>query len=155
MSGDNFYLTPEGAEKIRQELEDLRGPQREELARRLRHAVQQGDLSENADYIMAKEDQAFLEGRIMELEILLRDAVVVEKDAQSDVVEIGTLVTVIEDGYPPETFHLVGKKEVNPGEGKISYESPIGKALIGKRIGESTTADTPGGPITYTILGID
>jgi transcription elongation factor GreA len=155
MSDNDFYLTPEGAKKIRQELEELKGPQREELAKRLRHAVQQGDLSENADYIMAKEDQAFLEGRIMELEILLRDAVVVEKNAQSEVVEIGSLVTVVENGYQPETFHLVGKKEINPSEGKISYESPIGKALIGKRIGETATAETPGGQISYRVLGID
>lgn len=154
MSENDYYLTPEGAEKIRTELLELTGPRREEMAKRLRHAVQQGDLSENADYIMAKEDQAFLEGRIMELEALLREGIVVEKSDQTEVVEIGSKVTVQENGFEPETFHLVGVKEIDPGNKKISYESPIGKALIGKRIGDTTIAQTPAGQISYKILGI-
>src|SRR5215217_9127136 len=105
-----IYLTPEGAEKLRTELKELTGPRREELSRRLRSAIQMGDLSENADYHKAKEDQAFLEGRIQEIEAVLRTAVVVEK-SRSDVVSVGCTVTVQEDNFDPETYYLVGAKE--------------------------------------------
>src|SRR5512134_1535221 len=101
------YLTREGEAKLRAELAELKGPRREELSRRLRSAIQMGDLSENADYHKAKEDQGFLEGRIQEIEAVLRTAVVVEK-TNSDIVTIGSRVTVQEDNYDPETFYVVG-----------------------------------------------
>ena len=104
------YLTPEGAEKLRAELKELTGPRREELSQRLRSAIQMGDLSENADYHKAKEDQAFLEGRIQEIEAVLRTAVVVEK-TKSDVVTVGSTVTVQEESFDPETYYVVGAKE--------------------------------------------
>src|SRR5215216_6838926 len=122
------YLTPEGAAKLKAELTELTGPRREELSKRLRSAIQMGDLSENADYHKAKEDQAFLEGRIQEIEAVLRTAVVVEK-SRSDVVNVGCTVTVQEDNFDPETYYLVGAKEADPRNGKISNESPIGRAL--------------------------
>ena len=150
----NFYLTPEGAAKIRAELDELRGPRRDALALRLRHAVQQGDLSENADYIHAKEDQAFLEGRILELETILRQATVVEPPTATDVVGLGTTVVVAEDGSGPEAYQLVGMKEADPRSGKISHESPIGKALLGKRVGDVAEVRTPGGALRLTILEI-
>src|SRR5574341_2029566 len=99
-----IYLTPEGEIKLKRELAELKGPRREELAKRLRSAIQMGDLSENADYHKAKEDQGFLEGRIQEIEATLRNAVIIEK-SQSDVVAIGSHVTIQEEGFDPETFY--------------------------------------------------
>src|SRR5215213_4449107 len=129
------YLTPEGAEKLRAELKELTGPRRVELSQRLRSAIQMGDLSENADYHKAKEDQAFLEGRIQEIEAVLRTAVIVEK-TKSDVVSVGSTVTVQEDIFAPETYYLVGAKEADPRNGKISNESPIGRALMEHKVGD-------------------
>src|SRR5512144_517121 len=129
MTQRQSYLTPEGEKKLQAELAELTGPRREELARRLRSAIQMGDLSENADYHKAKEDQAFLEGRIQEIEAALRNAVIIEK-TRSDVVLVGSTVTVQEAGFEPETYFMVGAKEADPRNGKISNESPIGKALL-------------------------
>ena len=148
------YLTPEGAAKLQAELKELTGPRREEIAQRLRSAIQMGDLSENADYHKAKEDQAFLEGRIQEIEAVLRNAVIIEKK-QSDVVMVGSTVTVQEDNLSPETYYLVGAKEADPRNGKISNESPIGKALMEHRAGDEVEAETPGGKIRFKILKIE
>jgi len=153
-SKQDYYLTQEGAAKLQTELEELRGPRRNDLAKRLRFAIQQGDLSENADYIAAKEEQAFLEGRIQELEVVLRDAVIIEQTVSNEKVEIGSTVRVVEDGREPETYQIVGVKEANPRQQKISYASPIGEALIGKSVGETTTAETPGGKIKLKIISI-
>lgn len=153
-SNQEYYLTPDGAAKLRAELEELRGPKRKDLAERLRFAIQQGDLSENADYIAAKEEQAFLEGRIQELEIILRDAVIIEQNTSKDTVEIGSTVRVVEDGREPETYRIVGVKEANPRQQMISYASPIGEALIGKGVGDTASAETPGGKIKLKILSI-
>jgi transcription elongation factor GreA len=150
------YLTSEGAERLKAELADLKGPQREALSKRLRFAIQQGDLSENADYHKAKEDQAFLEGRILELEYLLKNAIIIEATGgQRDQVEVGVTVTVQEEDYDPETYYIVGAKEADPRNGRISNESPIGRALIGARVGDVVTADTPGGQLRFKILKID
>jgi transcription elongation factor GreA len=153
MADREFFLTPEGADRLRAELDELRGPRRTDLAKRLRHAVQQGDLSENADYISAKEEQAFLEGRIQELETILREATVVE-GGSTDTVTVGNTVVVAEDGRSPQTFQVVGIKEASPREGRISNESPIGKALIGKRVGDVALAETPGGRVELKIIEI-
>jgi transcription elongation factor GreA len=153
--GESF-LTPEGAEKIRTELQELTTVKRAALSARLREAIRMGDLSENADYIMAKEDQAFLEGRILELENLLRNAtIVLSGSGEKDVVSVGSKVTVREPGEDPETFFLVGAKEADPRNGKISNESPIGRALMGKRTGETARAETPGGVLQFEILKIE
>lgn len=148
------YLTPEGEIKLRAELAELTGPRREQLAQRLRAAIQMGDLSENADYHKAKEDQAFLEGRIQEIEAVLRTAVVVEK-TESDVVTVGSRVTVQEADFDPETYDLVGAKEADPRNGKISNESPIGNALMDHKVGDVVEAETPGGKIRFKILRIE
>ncbi|MEJ2549163.1 MAG: transcription elongation factor GreA [Anaerolineales bacterium] len=153
-SHQEYYLTPNGAAKLRAELDELRGPKRKDLAKRLRFAIQQGDLSENADYIAAKEEQAFLEGRIQELEIILHDAIIIEQNTSKDTVEIGSTVRVVEDGREPETYRIVGVKETNPRQHMISYVSPIGEALIGKSVGDTATAETPGGKIKLKILSI-
>lgn len=153
--GDEYYLTPEGTERLHKELEELKGPGRKELALRLRTAIQQGDLSENADYHKAKEDQAFLEGRIQELEHILRNVVTIEdKPIQSDIIEIGARVTVQEEGFDPEKYRLVGAKEANPRNGHISNESPIGRAILGHRVGDEVVVYTPNGQTKFKILNI-
>lgn len=154
MAQPNQYLTPEGEARLRAELAELTGPKREELAKRLRAAIQMGDLSENADYHKAKEDQAFLEGRIMEIESILRNATVVEK-THSDEVMIGSRVTIQEEDFDPETFNVVGAKEADPRNGKISNESPFGSALMGHRVGDIVEAETPGGRVKLRILKIE
>ena len=149
-----IYLTPEGEAKLKAELAELTGHKREELAQRLRSAIQMGDLSENADYHKAKEDQAFLEGRIQEIEAVLRTAVIVEKK-QSDTVTVGSSVTIQEDNFTPETYHVVGAKEADPRNGKISNESPIGKALMDHKVGDIIETETPDGKIAFKILKIE
>jgi len=153
---DGNYLTAAGAARLQEELEYLKGPAREQLALRLRAAIQQGDLSENADYTSAKEDQGFLEGRIQELEHILRNVIIIPEDGRpSEVVEIGSKVTVQEEDFPEETYHVVGPKEADPRNGRISHESPIGKAIIGHRVGETVSASTPGGDVRLKILKIE
>lgn len=150
------YLTAEGAARLKEELNDLKGPQREALARRLRDAIQMGDLSENADYHKAKEDQAFLEGRVQELEYILGNAIIVEESlAKREIVFVGAKVTVQEDDYEPELFHIVGAKEADPRNGKISHESPYGKALMEHKVGDVVEAETPGGRVRLKILKIE
>jgi transcription elongation factor GreA len=150
------YLTSEGAAKIEVELAQLKGPARDEIALRLRSAIQMGDLSENADYHKAKEDQGFLEGRIQELEYLLKNAIIVDESlVPRGEVAVGVRVTVQEDGEEPETYHLVGAKEADPRSGKISNESPIGKALMGCREGDMATAQTPAGTRRLKVLKIE
>jgi transcription elongation factor GreA len=150
------YLTSDGAAKLEAELKNMKGPQREALARRLRDAIQMGDLSENADYHKAKEDQGFLEGRIQELEFALRNAVIVDTtNTPKNVVSVGVRVTVQEDNLDPELFHMVGAQEADPRAGKISHESPIGRALMDHHVGDLVEAETPGGIIKLKILKIE
>jgi transcription elongation factor GreA len=149
------YLTPEGEARLKAELEELTGPRRTELAARLRSAIQMGDLSENADYHKAKEDQGFLEGRIQEIEAILRNSVIIEKTQSKGIVSIGSHVTIQEDGFDPETYHLVGPAEADPRNGKISHESPIGVAIIDKKVGDVAEAETPGGRIKFKIIKVE
>jgi len=148
------YLTPEGEAKLRTELAQLTGDKRTEIAQRLRSAIQMGDLSENADYHKAKEDQSFLEGRIQEIEAILRTATIIEKK-HSDTVTVGSKVTIQEEDFDPETYHMVGAQEADPRKGKISNESPFGKALMDHKAGETVEAETPGGNIKLKILSIE
>jgi transcription elongation factor GreA len=142
---DTVYLTQEGKDKLEAELNELETKGRQELAERLKHAISMGDLSENADYKKAKEDQGFLEGRIQEIKSILHNAEVIKNQSSYDEVSLGAKVTIQEEDFPPETYHLVGRKEANPREGKISHESPIGKALLGHRAGETVEAALPNG----------
>ena len=153
---DQPYLTAEGAAKLKEELYRLRSVDRTALARRLREAVSQGDLSENADYHKAKEDQGFLEGRIQELEYLLKNAIIVETHSgEREIVDIGAQVTVQEEDYDPEVYWLVGAKEADSRNRKISNESPVGRALMGKRVGDVVSIETPGGQMQMRILKIE
>ncbi len=153
---DPQYLTAEGHERLKNELAELKGPRRLEISARLRAAIQMGDLSENADYIQAKEEQGFLEGRILELDAILRNVIIIdEHKSRRDQVDVGSHITVQEDTFDPETYYLVGPKEANPIQGKISYESPIGRALLGHRVGDLVIAETPNGHLHLKILKIE
>ena len=150
------YITPEGLEKLKAELDELVNVRRVALAQRLSAAIKQGDLSENADYITAKEEQGFLEGRIRELEAAVRHAVVIEGPVVTDGrAALGSLVTVVEDGYDDEeTYHIVGPLEADPTKGKISNESPLGLALMGRVVGDTVTVEAPVGVIEFRIVKI-
>ncbi|HML40580.1 MAG TPA: transcription elongation factor GreA [Bellilinea sp.] len=150
------YLTLEGQKRLQQELENLKGPAREEIAKRLRAAIEQGDLSENADYSAAKEEQGFLEGRIQELERILSNVIIIDNVAKNtNEIGIGDFITVQEESYPEERYQIVGPKEADPFNGRISHESPIGKAIIGHKVGDVVVADTPGGSIRLKVLKIE
>lgn len=149
------YLTAEGAEGLRRELDRLVNVRRPSLAERLRRAIQQGDLSENADYQVAKEEQAFLEGRIQQIEEMLRNAVMIQEDGPTDQVALGSHVTVVEEGAgESETFQIVGPAEANPASGKVSHESPLGRSLLGHRVGDTVAVEAPGGEIAFRITAI-
>jgi transcription elongation factor GreA len=153
---DLNYLTADGLEKLKKELVELKGPRRQELSARLRAAIQQGDLSENADYIQAKEEQGFLEGRIQELEFILNNvAIIDEKKKNRDTVDIGATITIQEDDFPTETYQMVGPKEADPENGRISYESPIGQALMNHQVGDVVLVDIPAGNIKLKIIKIE
>src|SRR3954451_4884651 len=143
------YLTEEGAAELRRELDDLLNVKRPELAAKLKEAISQGDLSENADYHDAKEQQAFLEGRILYLDALLHSAIIISGDRKkSNGVAVGTAVTVQEGAESPETVQIVGAAEADPRAGKISHESPLGRALIGHKVGDKLQADAAAGMLT-------
>jgi transcription elongation factor GreA len=114
-----------------------------------------GDVSENAGYEEAKRQQAFLEGRILTVETMLKNAVLIEANGPSDTVILGSRVTVVEDGFDPETYTIVGSAEANPGDGRISNESPLGKALIGRKEGDSVAFETPGGQVEMKLISIE
>lgn len=148
MSDEQQFLTASGAEELRAELENLINVKRPALARQLKEAISQGDLSENADYHDAKEQQAFLEGRIQYLENLLHTATIIDDNndkATPTEVQMGCEVTIQAEGDPEETYRLVGAAEADPRNGKISNESPMGSALLGRRKGEIVRVQTPGG----------
>ena len=152
---DDIYLTQEGIAKLKAELEELKGPTRQELAAKLKSAIEMGDLSENADYKKAKEDQGFIEGRIQELEQTLKRAKVIQKNNNSnELVQIGSTVVVKEEDFPEEEFQIVGSKETDPNSGKISYESPIGRALLNHKVGDIVRVKTPAGGINFKIISV-
>lgn len=152
---EEHYLTPEGKQKLENELQELEGPKRQEMAQRLKEAIEMGDLSENADYITAKEEQGFLEGKIQEIKHILNHATVVQ-DGQNgrSTVSVGCRVTLAEGEEDPATYHLVGSKEADPVQYKISHASPIGQAIMDKEKGDTVTVETPGGEIELTILDV-
>jgi transcription elongation factor GreA len=152
---EQVYLTAEGKAELERELDQLLNVRRPELARKLKEAVAEGDLKENADYHDAKEQQAFLEGRIQYLENVLRSATVIANDGATDMVRLGSEITIVEDGADDEeTYIIVGAAEANPREGKISHESPIGAALLGHKKGDKVRVNTPGGDVVFKIKRI-
>ncbi len=153
---DDIHLTPEGAEALRRELDELVSVRRPELAQRLREAVADGDLKENANYHDTKEQQSMVEGRIHYLQDILRRATVVINDGPSDVVRIGSLVTIQEIGADTEeTYTIVGAAEANPREGKLSEKSPIGAALMGRKRGDKVKVNAPAGEISFKVKRVE
>ena len=155
MAQEQQFLTAKGAAELRAELDELINVRRPKLAALLKEAISQGDLSENADYIDAKEQQAFLEGRIKYLENLLRSAVIIDDNDDGDMrIQPGSLVTVQTDSEPPETYRIVGAAEADPRNGRISNESPLGAALLGRRVGDRVCVTTPAGVTEFKILQV-
>ena len=151
------FLTKEGFQKLQEELDHLRSTKRMEVAARLHEAMEGGELIENAEYEAAKNEQAFVEGRIQELELLLATAQIIEdngKSKKTDAIQVGTKVTIKEGNFEAETFTIVGAAEANPREGKISNESPIGKAILGHKIGDIVKVETPGGTYNVKIVKV-
>jgi transcription elongation factor GreA len=152
----NNFLTKEGYQKLQDELDFLRTVKRQEVANRLHEAMEGGELIENAEYEAAKNEQAFVEGRIQELDVLLASAKIIDDNGKKkgDGVQLGSKVTIKEGNFEAETFTIVGAAEANPREGKISNESPIGKAILGHKVGDTVKVETPGGTYNVKILKI-
>lgn len=151
-----YYMTQEGKEKLEKELEILKTEKRKEVVERIKVARGFGDLSENSEYDAAKDEQAFVESRIAQLEKMIRNAVIIEdSDENPNVVTIGKKVKFIElpDG-DEETYMIVGSAESDPLEGKISNDSPMAKSLIGKTIGDEVVVQTPGGELNVKIIEV-
>jgi transcription elongation factor GreA len=155
-NSDVIYVTEEGLEKIKTELEFLKTEKRAEISHRLEVAISHGDLSENADYDYAKQEQAFTEGRIKDLEDSLRRAQIIDHDGSNDRVRVGSTVTLFEEGFEDEeeTYYIVGIHEADPANGRISNESPIGKALLGAKVGQTVKVLAPAGVMAFTIKAI-
>jgi len=146
MAEKPIFLTKEGRAKLEAELAHLTTVRRSEVAERIHSAKEEGDIMENSAYDEAKNEQAFVEGRIMTIEHMLKNAVMIEATRASDTVGLGTYVTVVErGGTDEEVFHIVGSAEADPTRGRISNESPVGRALLGKRVGEEVQAKIPDG----------
>ncbi len=150
------YLTPEGLKKIKEELEWRINVRRPEIAKQIEAARKEGDLSENAGYDEAKYQAGMNEGRIMELQRKLKYAVIINPDeGPTDTVTLGRTVTIVDKAFgDEERYTIVGSAEANPTEGKISNESPIGSALMGKKVGDVVTVQTPGGEVVFEIIDI-
>ena len=147
------YLSKEGLQKLREELEQMVSVRRSEIATRIHDAKEHGDHTENAEDEDAKNEQAFVEGRIQALESMIKNAVLIDENHSTDHVQIGsTVVLQSEDG--PETYTIVGSAEASPREGRISNESPVGRALLGRRKGDKVVVSVPAGDFTYTIVSI-
>ncbi len=156
MTEQPTFLTKEGLTKLEDELQYLQTVRRHEVAERLHAAMEEGDIDENAEYDDAKNEQAFVEGRILTLEMMLKNAVLIDdKAAATDEVSLGAKITIVEGGNPPEIYHLVGAAEADPTKGKISNESPLGKALMGRRVGDTVQVNAPAGLLTFRIAAIE
>ena len=155
MAEEAIFLTLGGRRKLEEELEHLCTVRRAEVAERIRSAKEEGDIMENAAYDYAKEEQAFVEGRIQALETTLSKAVLIE-GGSTDEVDLGARVTVMERGGDTlEAYQIVGSVEADPTKGRISNESPIGKALLGHGVGDEVAVSTPGGILHFQIVSIE
>ena len=155
MASKEVYLTPEGRRKLQEELEYLRSVKRPEVAEKIHTAKEAGDIMENAAYEEAKHQQAFVEGRILTVKSMLNNAVIIEDSGPSETVRLGSRVIVVERGYPVEQFRIVGSAEADPGKGLISNESPLGKALLNRRVGDEVAVQTPDGTTYFSIQAIE
>ena len=153
MNNKPAYLSKEGLEKLREELEEMVNVRRAEVAARIHEAKEHGDISENAEYEDAKNEQAFVEGRIQSLSALIKNAVMIDENHSTTHVQIGSTVEVESDGGR-ERYTIVGSAEAAPADGKISNESPVGRALLGRKKGDKVIVSVPAGNWTYKIVGI-
>jgi transcription elongation factor GreA len=155
MAEQQTFLTREGQQKLEEELHRLQTVRRHEVAERLHAAMEEGDIDENAEYDDAKNEQAFVEGRILTLEMMLKNAVIIDGESvHHDAVTLGAIVTIVEGDNPPEEYHIVGAAEADPTQGKISNESPLGKALMGRCVGDSVQVNAPAGLLTFRVVAI-
>jgi transcription elongation factor GreA len=156
MANKQIFLTDEGLHKLEQELEELKTVKRKEVAATIKVALSFGDLSENSEYDEAKNEQAMVEARIAELEAMLKQVVVLdEDDLSTDQVSVGSKVRVVDVEFDEEElYQIVGSTEADPASGRISDESPVGKALLGGKVDDIVEAEVPGGVITFRILEI-
>lgn len=149
-----YLLTPEGLEKLNQELKTLVNDKRKEVIERIREAAAHGDLSENADYAQAREEQSFIEGRIQEIEDIIKNAEIISTGSHRNNVSVGSTIVVKINGQERK-YTIVGSNEANPKEGKISNESLVGKSLLGKKTGEKFQVSAPAGEMDYEIVSIE
>lgn len=149
------YLTLEGKKKLEEELDYLINVRRKEVAAEIKSAKEEGDLSENSAYDEAKLAQGFLEGRVQTIEAQLRNSVIIDANGKTDKVSIGSHVTVEEEGFGEEKYQIVGSAEADPLAGRISNESPIGRALLGAKVGQVVTAATPDGETEFKVVKIE
>ncbi|OGY97226.1 MAG: transcription elongation factor GreA [Candidatus Liptonbacteria bacterium GWC1_60_9] len=154
MTDNKFYVTKERLEELQKELETLKTEKQIEVAERLKRAKEFGDLSENSEYSEAKEEQAQVAGRVFELENMIKNVAIIKKAAGKETVQIGSTFTVKKDGREFR-YTLVGSEEAHPAEGKISNESPLGRAFLDKKAGASVMVETPGGKVEYLLVSIE
>ncbi len=157
MDSKKIYLTKEGLDDLKKEYEDLTKSRRPDVLSRVSQARSMGDLSENAEYVAAREELSFIDGRIDELEELLKQAILISGNGHRNAgqtVKLGSKVILNTKGKK-ESFVVVGEWEADPKERKISHESPLGKALIGKKVGEKVEVEAPAGKVLYTIVSVD
>jgi len=152
---EDVHITPEGLEAVRKEHEDLVNVRRPAIASKIKAARELGDLSENFEYHAAKNEQGFMEARINELEQIIKNHVLIEKAGRTGLVAMGSTVRFREDGQDEETYRIVGPAEVDPKAGRVSYESALGKALIGHRVGDEVEIRTPNASYRVRIVGVD
>ena len=151
---DKYYLTKERLDELKAELEEFKTKKRADVAERLKQSKEYGDLSENSEYAEAREEQSIVEGRIFELEELLKRAEIIKRSVGTGKIEVGSKVTA-KTGDKVVTYAIVGASDANPGEGNISDESPLGQAFLGKRVGDRVTVRAPSGNVGYEILKIE
>jgi len=154
MAAKTTFLTPEGLKKLEEELEYFRTVRRQEVAQRLRAVLEEQDILENAEFEDAKNEQAFVEGRILTLAAILKNAEIIEARGPADRVGIGNRVTVAEEDGEPETYHIVGSVEADPKRGRVSNQSPLGRALLGHRVGDEVIINVPDGVLRFRITAI-
>jgi transcription elongation factor GreA len=151
-----IYVTEEGRAKLEEELQHLYEVRRPEVASRIQAAKEEGDISENAGYEEAKREQAFLEGRVLTIEGMLKNVEIIQNEGPSDKVRLGTRVTVVEDGgSEKEVYQIVGSVEADVASGYISNESPLGQSLMGRSVGDSVSVEAPSGTLSFTIVALE
>jgi transcription elongation factor GreA len=155
MTEKKTFLTPEGYRKLVDELEYLTTKRRAEVAKTIHEAKMDGDVMENAGYDEARRQQSFLEGRIMTLQAMLESAEIIQPNGGGDTVGLGSRVTVVEEGFDPEIYTIVGSAEADPGKGRISNASPLGNALMSRKVGDRVSFSTPGGSSEVEVLKIE